>query len=101
MENKIDSNTSDLSDFAKNIMLKNEKREFMGHILSISAGYLILTLWLNSIRATAPYWFVWVLIIVQFFLYCWIFSTSLGRSEALGLKKKSGLSPFYYPWCFG
>ncbi|MDO8657597.1 MAG: hypothetical protein Q7K55_02555 [Candidatus Levybacteria bacterium] len=59
---------------------------FASQILIISISYALLTLWLNSIRANANIWFVWLLIIVQFLLYFSIFSVSYQRAKVLGLK---------------
>ena len=50
--------------------------------------------WLNSIRATASLWFIWVLIIIQFALYFSIFLTSYNRSKVLGLNKNVALILF-------
>ena len=44
------------SDFVNKEMLKIENRLFWGRILGSSTGYLVITLWLNSIRATASLW---------------------------------------------
>lgn len=84
MEHKTNMSTSD---FIKDEMLKIENRLFFGRILSSSVGYLLITLWLNGIRATASLWFVWVLIIIQFALYFSIFITSYQRSKIFGLNK--------------
>jgi hypothetical protein len=87
MENKA-------NDFLKNEALKIENRMFWGRILSSSMGYLIITLWLNSIRATASLWFVWPLIIIQFTLYFSIFISSYQRSKVFGLNKNLALVIF-------
>lgn len=75
------------NNFLKNEVLKMENRMFWGRILGSSIGYLVITLWLNSIRATASLWFVWVLIIIQFALYFSIFIAGYQRSKILGLNK--------------
>jgi len=87
MENKA-------SDFLKNEVLRMENRMFWGKILSSSIGYLLITLWLNSIRATASLWFVWVLIIIQFALYFSIFISGYQRSKVFGLNKNLALVLF-------
>ncbi len=92
MENKTDTN---LSSFAKKMLLEAENRIFLGHISSLSVGYLLLTLWLNNIRATAHIWFVWVLIIIQLLLYFSIFIECSERSKALGLNKNIAFSIFF------
>ena len=68
-------------------ILKIENRRFWFHLLGVSTGYLLLTLWLNSIRATASLWLIWSLIIIQFALYFSIFIFSYKRSEVFGLDK--------------
>jgi hypothetical protein len=75
------------SDFIKNEVLKIENRSFWLRILGSSVGYLVITLWLNSIRATASLWFVWPLIIIQFALYFSIFIAGYQRSKVFGLNK--------------
>lgn len=87
MENKT-------NDFLKNEVLKMENRMFWGSILGSSIGYLVITLWLNSIRATASLWFVWVLIIIQFALYFSIFISGYNRSKVLALNKNIALVLF-------
>ena len=87
MENKT-------SDFLKNEVLKMENRLFWDKILGSSVGYLLITLWLNSIRATASLWFVWILIIIQFALYFSIFSSGYQRSKVFGLNKNLALILF-------
>ncbi len=71
-----------------------ENRIFWGRMLGSSVGYLLITLWLNSIRATASLWFVWVLIIIQFALYFSIFISGYQRSKVLGLNKNHVLVIF-------
>jgi len=73
--------------FLTNEMLKIENRMFWSKLLSSVIGYILITLWLNSIRATTSLWFVWVLIIIQFALYFSIFITGYQRSKVLGLNK--------------
>lgn len=81
-------------DFLKNEVLTMENRLFLAKIIGSSIGYLLITLWLNSIRATASLWFVWVLIIIQFTLYFSIFISGYQRSKVLGLNKNFGLIIF-------
>jgi len=75
------------SEFVKKEMLKVQNRLFCGRILFNSIGYLIITLWLNSVRATMWIWFLWVIIIIQFALYFSIFIRSYQRSKAFGLNQ--------------
>lgn len=84
MENKTKTTANN---FLDDEMLKIENRLFWGRLLGFSIGYLVMTLWLNSIRATAPLWFVWVLIAIQLLLYFSIFVTSLQRSKVFGFNK--------------
>ena len=74
-------------DFIDNEVLKIENRSFWFRILASSLGYLVITLWLNSIRTTVSLWFVWILIIIQFSLYFSIFIAGYTRSTVFGLNK--------------
>ena len=80
--------------FLTNEVLKIENRMFWGKLIGSSIGYLLITLWLNSIRATASLWFVWVLIIIQFALYFSIFISGYQRSKVFGLNKNLALVLF-------
>ena len=80
--------------FVNNEMAKIENRMFWGRILGSSLGYLVITLFLNSIRTTASLWVVWPLIIIQFALYFWIFIAGYQRSKVLGLNKNLALVVF-------
>lgn len=82
-----------LHPFIKTEWLRMKKTEFIVNMLFVLIGYIGITFWLNSIRATANLWFVWVLIIIQFILYCLIFSTSYMRFKACG-HKRFGIIPF-------
>ena len=82
-----------LHPFIKNEWIRMKKTEFIVNMLFVLIGYIAITLWLNAIRATANLWFVWVLIIVQFTLYCLIFSVSYQRFKAGGYKR-FGIIPF-------
>ena len=85
---------SQISPTAYNFALKMENRNYWGRILSSSIGYLLMTLWLNNIRATAAHWLVWVLIIIQFALYFSIFISGYQRSKVLGLNENFALILF-------
>ena len=91
METKTNKSANN---FIKNEVLKMENRMFWGSIISSSIGYLVVTLWLNNIRATASLWFVWVLIIIQFALYFSIFISSYNRSKILGINNNIALILF-------
>ena len=80
--------------FVNGEMAKLENRMVWGAMLGSSLGYLIVTLFLNSIRATASLWVVWPLIIIQFALYFWIFIAGYQRSKALGLNQTAALILF-------
>lgn len=80
--------------FIKKEILKTERRWFTIKILTITAGYTIITLWLNAIRQTAPLWFVWLLIIIQLTLYFLIFFVSYLRANVCGLNKNLSLILF-------
>jgi hypothetical protein len=79
--------TPDPDEFIKAQLLQVERRSFAVRILFYAIGYVSLTLWLNSIRATAAHWFVWTLIIIQFLFYFAIFVSSYRRSVVCGLNK--------------
>ncbi len=91
MENKTNNK---VSDFIKTEVLKFERNSFVFQILIVVVGYIGITLWLNAIRATASLWFVWALIIIQFILYCSIFSVGYLRSLKCGLNKNFGFILF-------
>lgn len=67
-------------------ILSNERNVYIGSVILTSIGYLVITLWLNSIRTNAPIALVWVLIGIQLLLYFLIFSISYGRAKVMGLK---------------
>jgi hypothetical protein len=75
------------NDFIKNEYRKIENRLFLSRIIGYPVAYLLVTLWLNSIRETASLTFVWILIIIQFAFYFSIFITSYKRSNILGFNK--------------
>ena len=86
-ENKADA-------FIKKEVLKMERNVFIFYILASALSYAGITFWLNAIRATAPLWFVWVLIIIQFALYFSIFIISYRRATVCGLNKNLGIIIF-------
>jgi len=91
MENTLNQKSDD---FIKNEVVGIERRMFNVRIILIALGYAIMTLGLNAIRATAPLWLVWPLIIVQFTLYFSIFISSYRRAIVCGLNKNIGLIIF-------
>ena len=82
------------SDFIKSEVLKIERNSFVFRIIATAVGYAGITFWLNAIRATAPLWFVWVLIIIQFALYFSIFIANYRRAVVCGLNKNLGIIIF-------
>lgn len=74
-----------MTDFVKGEMLKVERRLFFARLLATAVGYTVVTLILNAIRANAPLWLVWVLIVLQFGLYFLIFIISYNRAKVFGL----------------
>jgi hypothetical protein len=82
------------NDFIKKEGLKIERNLFIFQILASALCYAGITFWLNAIRATAPLWFVWVLIIIQFALYFSIFIVSYRRAVVCGLNKNLGIIIF-------
>lgn len=89
-----DKTMTTADDFIKNEQMRINNRLFLGRMLGSSIGYLVITLFLNSIRATAPIFWVWVLIIIQFALYFAIFISGYNRSKILGLNKNVALIIF-------
>lgn len=77
----------DANNFFRNEILIQERNIFLFKFLSSVILYVLVTLWLNSIRATAPIWFVWVLIVIQFTFYFSIFIVSFRYSKVCGLNK--------------
>lgn len=84
----------DTNEFVQSEMAKNDKKIFAGSILTILVGYVGISFWLNSIRATASLWFVWVLIAAQVLLYFFLFYNSYKRSKMLGLSNGLALILF-------
>lgn len=84
MENKTENKASE---FIKGEVLKLERNSFVVRIIAAAVGYAGITFWLNAIRATAPLWFVWVLIIVQFALFFSIFIAGYRRAIVCGFNK--------------
>jgi hypothetical protein len=73
---------------------KGERNAFIFWLIIIVASYTGITFWLNTVRATWPIWFVWVMIIVQFILYFSIFISSYNRASVIGLNKTLGFFVF-------
>ena len=91
MENQTKTTSKD---FLTGEVLKMENRLFLGKLFGSAIGYALITLWLNSIRATASLWIVWVLIAIQFILYFSIFITGYQRSKVFGLNSTLALIIF-------
>lgn len=91
MTNKTENK---VSNFVKGEKFKFERNSFIFRIFAIVVSYMAMTLWLNAIRADASLWFLWVLIVIQFLLYCSIFSSCYTRSVVVGLNKNLGLVVF-------
>lgn len=85
---------NEISNFVKTEMLRIKKVSFAVNIIIIVVGYFFITLWLNKIRAVAPSWLLWVLIITQLILYFLIFFVSYKRSKELGFNKDTGFIVF-------
>ena len=88
MENKKQDN------FLEKEYLKIGRASFLASITYIIISYIGITFWLNAIRTTASLWFVWVLIIIQFILYCSIFSVSYTYYQRCGFNKWFSIIPF-------
>jgi hypothetical protein len=82
------------NDFIKAEVLRFERNAFIFRIIATALGYTGITFWLNSIRATANTWFVWILIIIQFALYFLIFVVGYHRTIVCGLNKNVGFIIF-------
>ena len=74
-------------EFLKGEVLKMERNSFFVRIIAAALAYAGISYWLNAIRADAPLWFVWLLIIVQFALYFSIFISSYRRAIVSGFNK--------------
>jgi uncharacterized membrane protein YhaH (DUF805 family) len=59
-------------------ILKRENYRFIVVILTVTIGYFLISIFLNSIRANANIIFAWFLIIIQFTLYFSIFTIVYG-----------------------
>lgn len=82
------------NNFFRKEILKQERNLFLFKIFSSVILYTVMTLWLNSIRATAPIWFVWILIVIQFAFYFSIFIVSYSYTKVCGLNKNFGFILF-------
>lgn len=91
MENQKHDKTKE---FFKNEVLIIERNKFIFNIIGVVLGYVGITFWLNSIRATWSLWVVWILVIIQFVLYFLIFIRSYQRSKVCGLNKYFGIFLF-------
>jgi hypothetical protein len=89
-----DLNMEPLSEFVRNEVVKQEKLHFLVTILICSVAYILITFWLNSVRANASLWLVWPLIAVQLLLYLSIFLTCFRRSKEMGLNATVALVGF-------
>lgn len=87
-------NETKADNFLKEESLRLEKRIFLSSILFYPVLYLLITLWLNSIRETSSLFFVWILIIIQFIFYFKIFIVSYKRSNVLGFNKN--ITPYVF-----
>lgn len=68
-------NSQDASErFTKELVIKNEQNIFIGKSIINILAYALITWWLNSIRVHSSISFVWILIGLQFLLYCLIFA---------------------------
>lgn len=74
-------------EFLKGEVLKMERNSFFVRIVVAALAYTGISYWLNAIRADAPLWFVWFLIIVQLALYFSIFISGYRRAIVCGLNK--------------
>jgi hypothetical protein len=83
----LNKNQEEPHPIIKNEWLKLQRNTYTIKIFSNLAGYVAVTLWLNSIRATASLWLVWILIVAQLILYVLIFSISYLRLQECGLKR--------------
>ncbi|MBU1089839.1 hypothetical protein KKF38_03545 [Patescibacteria group bacterium] len=88
------STTNKAGNFIKGEVLKSERNSFAVRIITIAVCYSGITFWLNSIRATASLWFVWILIIIQFTLYFSIFIAGYRRAIVCGMNKNISLIVF-------
>lgn len=86
--------SSEVNKIFRNEILKQERNLFLFKIFSSIILYTVITLWLNSIRATAPIWFVWILIVIKFAFYFSIFIVSYRYSKVCGLNKNFSLILF-------
>lgn len=81
-------------DFIESEVLKTERFIFAVKIIATALAYAGTTYWLNAIRADAPLWLVWTLIIVQFALYLSIFIASYPRAIVSGFNQNAALGIF-------
>jgi hypothetical protein len=82
----IEKGSESVNEFIKSEILRGEKNLFIVRLFFVLAGYIGITLWLNAIRQSAALWFVWVLIIPQFFFYFSIFIACIVRARQCGYR---------------
>jgi hypothetical protein len=77
---------STVNELMKREVLRAQKNIFIFSLFLVLAGYIGTTLLLNAIRQSAVLWFVWVLIVLQLFLYFSIFVACLIRAKQCGYR---------------
>jgi len=87
MENQNDmTETETESCRAVSALIKAEYgKMFAGKMVASAIGYLVVTLFLNWIRASASLWIVWPLILIQLGLYVSIFFSGCRFFTTLGI----------------
>lgn len=91
----MENNKNDkANEIIKNEIIIIERNSFAFRLIFATIVYAGITFWLNAIRASAPLWLVWFLIIVQFALYFSIFISSYRRAKVCGLNKNISICIF-------
>ena|ERR1035437_10191633 len=80
---------AELKDQFKRDKIRAEKGFFIVKTVITILIYIGLSSWLDSIRTTAPVWFVWILAITHIIFYFLIFLISYSRLKVCGYKKLS------------
>lgn len=95
MENPNEMTETETADILAFALIQAEwGKTLLGKAVCTTIGYLLVTLFLNWIRATASPWIVWPLILIQLGLYFSIFITGYQCFKLLGINATLALVVF-------
>jgi hypothetical protein len=95
MENQDKLTQTETDNTAVNALIQVEYCKILaGKMFASAIGYLVVTLFLNWIRATASLWIVWPLIVIQLGLYLSIFLSGYRCFKVLSINGTLALVVF-------